>query len=56
MCTNNQNPHLIETKNKMHSFHLECHVRDTVTDFVVHQDNTNNTARVAAGQQARNFN
>ena len=42
MCTNDENPHLIDTK--MYLLHVECHVRDAATDLVVHLDNTNNTA------------
>ena len=38
MCTNDENPHLVETR--MSLFHVECHVRGAVTDLVVPYGNT----------------
>ena len=42
MCNNDEYPYLIDTKT--HLFHVEYHVRDAVTNLVVHKDNTNNIA------------
>ena len=34
MCTNDENPHLIDIK--MYLFHVESHVINAITDLVVH--------------------
>ena len=47
MCTNDENSYLID--NKLHLFHVEYHFKDAVTDLVVHEDNTNNTAPNVGG-------
>ena len=41
MYNNDENPRLIDTN--LYTFHVEYHVRDTITDIFLHKGNTNNT-------------